>query len=104
VARRIEDDVVAEPGTQRMIGLVEAVDHRQPVPLPVGQAGADEAARRHAVGRGFAILDDIACDRRMLDHVGEVDFVHRRHAATGMAYAKVLLQQIELLRRRPGPA
>src|SRR5690606_20695195 len=41
----IEDDVVPKPAARLMFRVVEAVDHRQTVALPIGQAGADEPAR-----------------------------------------------------------
>src|SRR3546814_11414035 len=61
----------------RMACVEEAVDHRQSVALPVGQAATDETA--FAVVRGrLAIFDHIAVDRGLLDHVGEILLVHVR--------------------------
>src|SRR5690606_20208112 len=40
----IENDVVPKPGSRLMFRVVEAVNHRQPVPLPIRQAGTDQAA------------------------------------------------------------
>jgi hypothetical protein len=85
-----------------VIGIVEAVDHRQAIALPVGQAGADQPPGR-AIGRRFAVFDHLAVDRGVFDHVGEIDLVHRRHAAAGMARAKIALQQFELFGGRPWP-
>src|SRR3569623_1484847 len=54
----IEDDVGAEARARRLVGLEEAVDHRQAVALLVGEAGADKAAGAAALPR-LAIFDDI---------------------------------------------
>src|SRR3546814_7412784 len=58
-----------------ILRVEEAVDHRQPVALPIGQAAADEATAA-AVARRLAIFDHIAVDRGLLDHVGEILLVH----------------------------
>ncbi len=87
-----------------MIGVVEAVDHRQPVALPVGQTGPDQPAGGDPVCRRLAVFDDIAGDRGVFHHVGKIDLVHRGHAAARMALTQVTLQQVELLHRRPRTA
>src|SRR5690242_14625467 len=58
----IENDVVPKTRPRLMFRVVEAVDHRQPVPLPVGEACADQAALL-PVPRGFPVLDDKARHR-----------------------------------------
>jgi hypothetical protein len=40
----------------------------------------------------------------MLDHVGEIDFVHRRHPAARMPRAEIALEQLELFAGRPRAA
>src|SRR3546814_1985051 len=71
----IGDDIGAQSLAHRMACVEEAVDHRQSVALPVGQAATDETA--FAVVRGrLAIFDHIAVDRGLLDHVGEILLVH----------------------------
>src|SRR3546814_14137587 len=58
----IGDDIGAQSLAHRMACVEEAVDHRQSVALPVGQAATDETA--FAVVRGrLAIFDPIAVDR-----------------------------------------
>src|SRR5688572_14311121 len=99
----IEDDEVPKPGARLMFRVVEAVDHRQPVPLTVGEACADQAALL-PVPRGFPVLDNKAGNRGMFHHVGVIDLVHRSHAAAGMAMREVALQQVELLAGRPRAA
>src|SRR3546814_8316568 len=54
----VEDDVGAEPMTAGVVGLEEAIDHRQAIGLLVGEAGADELART-PVRRRLAIFDEI---------------------------------------------
>ena len=82
----VEDDVIAQPRAAFMVRLVKAVDHRQSVALAVGQAGTDQASRG-AIRIGFAVFDNPGFDRAMLNHVGEIAFVHRGHPAAGMALA-----------------
>jgi len=41
----IENDVRTEAGPGRVLRLEEAVDHRQPVSLLIGETGADKPAR-----------------------------------------------------------
>src|SRR3546814_14598831 len=67
----IENDIGAQPFAERVLRVEEAVDHRQSVALPVGEAATDKAAAAAVRGR-FAIFDHIAVDRRLLDHVGEI--------------------------------
>ena len=67
-----------------MIGIEEAVDHRQPVRLLVGQARADQPAGNAVPGR-LAIFDDEGVDRRMLDHIGIIALVHLGHPAARVA-------------------
>ena len=86
-----------------MFRIIEAVNHRKSVTLAIGQAGADQTARLFP-DPGFTVFDDIAVDRGLLHHVGEIDVVHRRHAAAWMADAKVTLEQFELFHGRPGAA
>ncbi|PAV93567.1 hypothetical protein WR25_11256 [Diploscapter pachys] len=95
----VHDDVIAE-ARPRGRGIVairveEAVDHRQPVRLPVSQAGADQLAA-HAPDRGRAVFDDVRIDRGMLNHVGIILLVHPRHAAARMTRAEIAAQQLEL--------
>src|SRR5690606_16600992 len=99
-ADMIENNVVPKPGPHLMFRVVEAVDHRQPVPLPVGQAGADQAALP-PVRRGFPIFDDKAGNGRVFHHVRVIYLVHGGHAAPRMAAAEIALKQLELLTGGP---
>src|SRR5690606_19793580 len=98
----IENDVVPKPGTRLMFRVVEAVDHRQPVPLPVGQAGADQTTLP-PVRRRFPIFDDKAGNGSVFHHVRVIYLVHGGHATPGMPTSEIELEQFELLTRRPGP-
>src|SRR3546814_15604289 len=64
----VGDDVGAEPMTAGVVGLEEAIDHRQAIGLLVGEAGADELART-PVRRRLAIFDDIGLDQIGRAHV-----------------------------------
>src|SRR5690606_17550054 len=55
-ANMVENDIVTKTRSISMLRVVETVDHRQPVPLSVGQAGADQATRL-AFPRGFSIFN-----------------------------------------------
>src|SRR3546814_20235554 len=79
----IHDDEIAEAVALGMVGIEEAVDHRQPIRLPIGEAGADEPALL-ARGGGLAIFDHERGDRALPDHVGIIALLHTRHAAPGM--------------------
>ena len=57
--------------------------------------------RREAVARWLAVLDDVAGDRRMLDHVGIVALVHAAHPAARMAAGEIAAEKLELLLGRP---
>jgi hypothetical protein len=81
-----------------MIRIEEGIDHRQPVGLLVGQAGADQAAGA-AVHRRLTIFDHIGLDRALLDHVGKVALVHVDHAAARMPRLQVATEQRILLGR-----
>src|SRR6185503_3568919 len=67
----------------------------QPVALLIAEAGADQLAGP-AVLRGLAIFDHIGSDRGLLDHVGEVAFVHLGHAAAGVANGEIAAEQLIL--------
>ena len=43
-ANVIENNVIAKPAARLMFRVVEGVDHRQPVALPIGEAGANQTA------------------------------------------------------------
>src|SRR5690606_17554105 len=92
----IENDIVPKPGPRLMLRVVEAVNHRQPIPLPICEAGTDQSTLP-PVRRGFPIFDDKAGNRRVFHHVGVIYFVHGSHATAGMPAREVSLQQFELL-------
>src|SRR3546814_1787969 len=96
----VEDDRGAQSFARGMLRVEEALDHRQPVALPIGQAAADEATAA-AVARRLAIFDHIAVDRGLLDHVGEILLVHVGHAAVGVAREQIGAQKLILLVGRP---
>ncbi len=102
-ADMVEDDVVPKSAAAFVLGVVEAVDHRQPVALVVCKAGTHKASGP-SIPQWLPIFNDKARNRRVFHHIGEVDFVHRGHPAAGMAQTEVALQQIELLARRPRAA
>src|SRR5690606_8169509 len=97
----IENDIVPKPRPRLMFRVVEAVDHRQPVSLPIRQAGADQATLP-PVRRGFPVFHHKAGNGSVFHHICVIDFIHRGHPPSGMALAKVALQQIELFAGRPG--
>src|SRR5690606_37446669 len=99
----IENDIVTKTRTTSMLRVVETVNHRQPVTLPVGQAGTDQATRL-AFPRGFSIVNDIAVYRRMFYHVREIALIHLRHTASGMPATEIFAEQFELFAGRPRPA
>lgn len=91
----VHDDEIAEAHPRLILRRKEAVDHRKPVALLVGQAGTNQSAR-HAVDRRFAIFDHKGVDGSLFHHVGKVDFVHSRHSAVWMPRGKILPQQLVL--------
>src|SRR5882762_7936550 len=92
----ISDDEGTEPVSIWMIGIEEAVDHRQSVALLIREARANEAARPAVYGR-LAIFDHKGPDWGLLNHVGEIKLIHVGHATTGMARSEIATEQRELL-------
>ena len=88
---------------REVVEVEKAVDHAEAVALLVGQASTDQLTG-FSVRRRLAILDDIGADGRLLDHVGEVAFVHLRHSAARVADREILLEQLVLLLGGPGLA
>src|SRR3546814_16895920 len=58
----VHDDEVAQPLAMLQLRIEEAVDHRQAIALPVGQAGADQPAGAAILAR-LAIFDAMAFTR-----------------------------------------
>ena len=98
----VEDDLRAE-AVARAVGIVERVDHRQPVIEHVGQA---DRAQLGLAARGarpvVPVLDHAGADRRLLDHRGELEDVHVGHAAARMPHPEIAPEQRVLLLGRPG--
>ncbi|SDE39121.1 hypothetical protein SAMN04244550_00283 [Rhodobacter capsulatus] len=84
-----------------LVGVVEAVDHRDAVIEHIGQADG-----RQRAGPGLhpavAIFDDAGLHRRFLDHRGEFEDVHVGHAAIGMTRVKIAAEERELFLGGPG--
>src|SRR5690606_24666316 len=99
----IEDDVVPKPRTRLMLWVIEAVDHRQPIPLPVGEAGADETPWLSVRSR-FPVFKHKTRHGGVCHHVRVRDLVHCGDAAARVPLAQVALEKFELFRRRPRPA
>ena len=97
----VKDDV-GPKAHLRQVGVVKAVDHRQPVIEHIGQADGGQRAAAFPLPRGAGVFDDTRFDRRLLDHRGEFEDVHVGHAAIGVAAVKVAAKQGELVFGGPG--
>ena len=92
----VENDIGAE-GIARAVGVVEGIDHADPVIENVR-----EADRHQIAGLAIGIFDHAGADRGFLDHGGEFERVHVRHAAIGVAVFEIAAKQSVLFLGRPG--
>ena len=79
-----------------LLRVIEGIDHRQAVREQVHQGAGHQLPRPPVLGPP-AILDQVAADRRVLDHGDEVGPDHVGHAAVRVPGPQVAAQQVELL-------
>src|SRR5688572_13819838 len=93
LADMVEDEQVPET-PPRVVGVEEAVNHREPVGHDVGES---EGEQRPLGDIALPVLNQHRLHRRVLDHVLVVDKAHLRHAAAGMPRLEVALEEPVLL-------
>ena len=84
----VENDVITKPAAILNLGVIEAVDHRQPIALFVCQAGPDQPTRSGPDSR-LPVFNDIAGNWRVFHHICEIGFVHFRHATTRVSRGEI---------------
>ena len=84
------------------VGVIETIHHAQAVIEHIGQTDCRQRTRPITGTGRTGVFDHPAFDRGFLNHRGEFENIHIRHAAISMPRIQIAAEQGKLILGRPG--